>query len=197
MPEGPNAYRAINAARDHEAYSGLTAHVLLVLATFGNSDGSSIFPSHQTIASCVGRSRRQVRRCIKQLLDDGVLELVRAGKGKSPAEYRLRVDRLGGTSTTALDGDREDTRDRPAELKGGHQRPLGGTLVTAGGDASDHQTYPYQSLPCARASARPGGGERARAENGRAHLCDACGNRANRFVHGRWLCAAHARDAAP
>lgn len=65
--------------------------VALALATYADSDGTSVRPSQETLAAGLGVSRSTVTRAIRRLRDEGLLRLVReAGPGLA-AEYELTV----------------------------------------------------------------------------------------------------------
>ncbi len=183
-----DAFSAIRIVRDCEAYVGTAAHVLLLLATYADPDGSNVKPYQKTIARQIGRTTRQVRRYIKQFLADGALEMVQPPAGNYPPEYRLRLDvldALGRTPMSALDDAGADAGVRPTDAQGGHGRALGRTCTAARADMGVRQTYHLP--PRARPPARARGG-------GRARTCsaDGCDERANRIVDGRWYCSRHA-----
>jgi hypothetical protein len=67
--------------------------VLLLLASFANPDGTSIFQSSRSIAGRLGYDRNTVRRAIDYWIESKILFLVRAGNGRGNAnEYHIPLE---------------------------------------------------------------------------------------------------------
>lgn len=67
----------------------------LALIKFAKPDGSSIFPSQQTLASMTSWHVRHVRRVLKSLQDSGIIEPVRGvGGGNTTVHYQFHAERL-------------------------------------------------------------------------------------------------------
>lgn len=71
--------------------------VLLALADHADHEGRGVRPSHRLIAWKTGYSERSVRRIIGELLDLGILTIVRPAAGGRdggrPAEYRIDMSK--------------------------------------------------------------------------------------------------------
>jgi DNA-binding transcriptional ArsR family regulator len=80
------------AVRDARLPSS-AALVGLVLATYGNGDGTSIHPGEQRLAEGLGVSRSTVARAMKSLRDQGYIDRVREGNARRghADEYRLTL----------------------------------------------------------------------------------------------------------
>ena len=96
----------------------------VLLALYGHADGTSIFPSVETLGGDLGLSSRQIQRLIGELLDTGTLvnETPRTGG-------RASGDRRGRTTRYRLDLDALSQRSE--EHKPRHQRH---PFVAAKGD---------------------------------------------------------------
>jgi hypothetical protein len=70
-----------------------TTFVALMLSTYGNADGTRIFPGEQILAAVCELSDRSVRSSLKRLRDIGLIERVRQGNPRRGLadEYRLTV----------------------------------------------------------------------------------------------------------
>jgi DNA-binding transcriptional ArsR family regulator len=70
-----------------------TTFVAVMLATYGNRDGSSIFPGEQVLAAVTELSDRSVRSSLKRLREIGLVERVRSGNPRRGLadEYRLTI----------------------------------------------------------------------------------------------------------
>lgn len=66
--------------------------VLLAYADHAHDDGSHVFPSLGRIAYKTGYSKDQARRISRQLVDEGLMQLVREATATHPAEYRLTLE---------------------------------------------------------------------------------------------------------
>jgi hypothetical protein len=83
--------------------------VLAIYARNAKDDGSSTFPSIETVAALIGRSTKQTRRLVHRLVRDGWMQSVgvRTGGRKSATasgkprgnsvEYQIRLDKLPQT----------------------------------------------------------------------------------------------------
>ena len=68
-------------------------NTLICLASFGDSDGTNIYPARSTVANKLGVTERTVGRHLKQLKALGILEL----QGKTQRNtncYRIRLERI-------------------------------------------------------------------------------------------------------
>lgn len=68
--------------------------IAAVLASYGRDDGSAIRPSLHTIAKRWSRSERRAQAALADLLDLGVLVIVRPHGPHRPTEYRIDLERL-------------------------------------------------------------------------------------------------------
>lgn len=80
--------------------SGSELLVLLALADYANDDGTSIYPSMQSIAKKSRLSIVQARRTIHKLIAKGIVELVEMGgwDGKRNRSNEYRIVSMRGTS---------------------------------------------------------------------------------------------------
>lgn len=92
-------YNVVGAALKHYPHGGNKKLVLLAIAENANIETWVCWPSIDTIARCSCQSTRSVTRLVKQLEDEGILEVRRfPGKRKNNV-YRVRVDRLEAMPT--------------------------------------------------------------------------------------------------
>ena len=85
----------MRAVVDSERYGGLRKLVLLALAAYSDPDGTSIFPSVDTVAKKTGLSARPVQRHMRALEREGVLVRVARSRRHRPNEYRIDLQALG------------------------------------------------------------------------------------------------------
>lgn len=92
----PLLYRWQQAIRDSELGSS-TKLVALVMSTYMSAQGTKAFPGQARLARDTGLSDRSVRRRLRELVEDGWLEVVRRGVGLGrggagrASEYRARI----------------------------------------------------------------------------------------------------------
>jgi hypothetical protein len=74
--------------------------ILLCLADFAHDDGTSAYPSMDTVSALCGCHLRTVRRWMKELQDDGYISLEKPPGYRRPASYRINMAKLkeGGQS---------------------------------------------------------------------------------------------------
>lgn len=91
---------------DHSPYTGTERVIHLVLASWANEGNDHLLWANQeTIAVKAKCSTRTVRSAVKQMVDDGYLEIVETGVGKKHPVYRL------------LDGNRKSATDEIGNLR--------------------------------------------------------------------------------
>jgi len=92
--------------------------VAVALADHAHDDGSEARPSQALIAKKTGLSERQVRRSLANLVERGVIELVRGGGHHRPNVYRFTFVRPDTVS--ALRPDIQTVRPDTQSAKSGH-----------------------------------------------------------------------------
>jgi hypothetical protein len=104
--------------------------ILLCLADFAHDDGTSAYPSMDTVSALCGCHLRTVRRWMKELQDDGYISLEKPPGYRRPASYRINMAKLkeGGQSVPH------------DEREGGHPCQRRGTPMSEKGDT--HVTQP-------------------------------------------------------
>jgi hypothetical protein len=81
--------RWISAVWTHSPYRGENLLLHLALADFANDEGTC-FPSVPTLARKARCSEVWARRCVRRMIDDGLLEIVEQGLGRGNVNrYRL------------------------------------------------------------------------------------------------------------
>src|SRR5690242_4386755 len=75
--------------------------VMLALADFASHDGSRIFPSVETLAGMTRLGSRHVKRLLRRLEAEGLVELVHEATSRRPREYRIKLEALGDHSRGA------------------------------------------------------------------------------------------------
>lgn len=83
--------------------------ILLAMADHANDDGRRCYPSHRHLAWKTGYSERQVSRIINELIEVGIVKVIKLGTNKHPPHYWLRLDR--GTPKKAYERERFDDDD--------------------------------------------------------------------------------------
>lgn len=131
-------YNVVGAALKHYPHGGNKKLVLLAIAENANVESWVCWPSVETIARCSCQSTRSVSRLVKELEDEGILEVRRfPGKRKSNV-YRVRVDRLEAMPTllkTPFDETADDLFEplenihRPVDKSGDNVTRLSGERV--------------------------------------------------------------------
>ena len=117
------------AVADSGRYGGLRKLTLFQLASYGDPDGTRIYPSLKSVAELCGLNVRSVRRYVRDFEADGVLVQVAGARHHRGAEYYLdlaairpdsmesaltdRTDRTLATSGRTLATSRPDSRSPP------------------------------------------------------------------------------------
>ncbi len=87
-----------------ERFAGVEKLVLAVLASYGDPDGSNIWPKVETVAAKCGIGPRSVQRHIRSLEASGALVRVGEARQHRPTEYRIEVETLGVSPVSPLNG---------------------------------------------------------------------------------------------
>lgn len=87
-----------NAVMDHFNGEGSLLMLAIALARCADTDGTSIFPSVDTLAKQTRRSRRMVQILLKELIGSGWLIRVSAGRGGRRREF-CKMDGYRGNTT--------------------------------------------------------------------------------------------------
>ena len=135
----------MRAVVDSERYGGLRKLVLLALAAYSDPDGTSIFPSVDTVAKKTGLSARAVQRHMRALEREGVLVRVARSRRHRPNEYRIDLQALGVSPATPLDG-LEASPATPLKGPRGVAASVRGVASDAKGCRWRHPTYQDQSF---------------------------------------------------
>ena len=117
------------AVADSGRYGGLRKLTLFQLASYGDPDGTRIYPSLKSVAELCGLNVRSVRRYVRGFEADGVLVQVAGARHHRAVEYYLdvaairpdsmesaltdRTDRTLATSDRTLATSRPDSRSPP------------------------------------------------------------------------------------
>jgi hypothetical protein len=166
--------------------------VALILADFAREDGSSIFPSVETIAAHAEVSPRQVKRILKVFVEKGLLIVVRQGGGQRKSTlYRFAMDAIHALPDAKPQGKQAETL--VADFVQPPQMPETVTFATTNSDTMS----PNPSLPVSIPSSKE---KPASAEAGAAApsinkliwqegqtLLNADPSRPNRSIIGKWL----------
>ena len=91
---GNGALALIRLAREALIQPLLRKTLVLILASYADPDGGSIYPSLKTLALLTGRDIRNVRRQIRGLEADGLLVQTKPASRTQGAEFRLVIDAL-------------------------------------------------------------------------------------------------------
>lgn len=111
---------------EHAPCKGGTLLLFLALADHAHKDGSNVYPGVPTLAEDSRMTERQVRRCLRELEQDGLITKVSEATGKPgwKNEYRIELEALkkcqGGKNVR---GDIDDADGGHLEHEGGTNAP--------------------------------------------------------------------------
>lgn len=84
----------MTAVWDSNAYEGGTLLVLLAMADWAKDDGSSVFPTMDTLAQKARLSVRGAQLCVARLKEDGAIVQVNPARRGKATEYKIVLDRV-------------------------------------------------------------------------------------------------------
>jgi hypothetical protein len=86
------SFRLVADIIDRAPYKDGTLLVLIALANWANDDGTKIFPYIDSLAEKARIGIRATQYALRKLESDGIVTLVKEGKGRQQSEYRIEVD---------------------------------------------------------------------------------------------------------
>ncbi len=87
------SYHIVKEVIDHVDLPATKKWILVVLANHANESGEDVYPSVARIADASSISGRHVIRMLKELCDDGIIEVAKKATPHQPTRYRIRIDR--------------------------------------------------------------------------------------------------------
>lgn len=133
-------------------------YVLLAYADHADHDGSNVRPSLDRIAWKTGYSKDQVRRISRKLVQNELMELVKAGGGRgNPPEYKLTLEKGSAMPSfeewkekeKGLHGATDSEAERVASepVKGGISEEKGGIAAPPEPSIRNHQSLEPSDAP--------------------------------------------------
>lgn len=67
--------------------------ILLAMADVANDDGRNCYPSHRLLAWKTGYSERQIARIINELIESGIVKVIKLGTNNHPPRYWIQLEK--------------------------------------------------------------------------------------------------------
>jgi hypothetical protein len=108
--------RALRATAGPAGLGPVEVAVGLLMASYGNNDGSAIRPGEELLAQSINRTTRTVRKAIGVLRDGGFIELASPHRPGVTAVYRLTIpEHRKQASGSSKEGHRKQASGREVE----------------------------------------------------------------------------------